>query len=217
MTTSSLANVSVYEFINDYLRPELAWHIFSYVADDKHKEGVIRAQTQRRIHTTKSVTYSSKVNGVTRNTTTIKAQKWRWAKYEHDKPHTCPYNQLRLYRQINNFNMASMTHRNLRWRSPNWYNYYRDGVMYDCVYYKLAHTNTLLHELWCYSMANGKKYVVAKKDLVELCKTNKLIGYTKYFGKDKRNGEGLLLRTNRRPLITALIKLDDYCNRCLPH
>ena len=205
--TSSLANVSVYEFINDHVRPEVAWHIFSYVADDKHKEGVIRAQTQRRIHTTKSVTYSSKVNGVTRNTTTIKAQKWRWAKYEHDKPHTHPYNMLRLYRQINNFKMANMSHRFVKWGSPNWYNYYRDGVMYECVYYKLAHTNTLLHELWSYSMANGKKYVVAKKHLVELCKTNKLIGYTKYFGKDKRSVGGELLRTNRHQLITALIKM----------
>jgi hypothetical protein len=210
MTTSSLANVSVYEFINDHLRPELAWHIFSYVADDKHKEGVIRSQSQRRIYTQKSVTLSRKVNGVTHTETTIKGQKWRWAKYDKDKPHTYPYNKLPLYREISLLGLLWQRQRGerfVKWCSPKWYNNYKHGVLYNGWGLRLTHTNKLLHELWSYAMANGKKYVVAKKDLIELCKTNKLKGYTKYFGKDKRGGGGWLLTTNRQPLITALIKM----------
>ena len=47
-SAGALAKVSIYEFVNDWVRPEISWKIFSYVAECPHKEGVLKALTHRR-------------------------------------------------------------------------------------------------------------------------------------------------------------------------
>jgi len=43
-----LAEVSIYEFVNDWIRPEISWQIFRYaMPKDPHKQGMLIAQNYR--------------------------------------------------------------------------------------------------------------------------------------------------------------------------
>lgn len=203
-----LAKVSVYEFVNNWLRPEVMWNILSFVAEDPHKEGIKKSQTHRRVFD-KKVKAITSVMKMTENTKVN--VKWRWVRPIKGLTETQPYSQLPIYRMNepplhSKYDIGITWEEN--WRTPRYYNnsgrYFSDGDKY-----KLLYTNKLLHDLWSYNMYNYNTYEITKTTLIALCKANKIKGYTKLFCKYKRNPTNTKLLPNQRhALITTLIKLE---------
>lgn len=160
-----LAKVSIYEFVNDWLRPEITFKILSYVADDPHKEGVKKSQTHRRKFGRKNI-----VAGVFR-------RRWSW---RSNTSFCCPcldgsYSQLKLYRNIN-APISSIDD----YRSFN----------YEADRFRLKYVNPLLHELWSFNRTtDNDKFVRPKKDIIKYLKENKVAGRTDLTYRNKC-GEG---------------------------
>ena len=181
----ALAKVSIYEFVNDWLRPEISFKIFSYLGDP-HKAGVWKSQHKRRRYTTTT----KLIDG----TFISKKRKWRWAEAAG---RNLPYSRLTLYRQIAN-------------NKP----YYNDGIArrvgnwalpYNQEFHRLQHNNKLLQDLWVATFWREQQYITTKEELQELCKINKVKGRTNLF---KPKNPHPLNTNHRQPIITALIKLE---------
>lgn len=209
-----LAKVSIYEFVNDWIRPEISWKIFSYLAEDPHKEGVEEAQHRRRIfHKSQFYLPTLAPNP------NYKKGKGFWLNgrdadenglYYFDEK---PYKTLKIYKRIN---------------TP--YNNHHDGF---CAWmrnynsktygYKLKYTNPLLVELWRFHESyttrnNTKRFVVTKQEIKEYLKINKVKGRSDLtFGVKCsdgwgslnfiRVGEDIIPPEQRRELVGALMKI----------
>ncbi len=207
-----LAEVSIYEFVNDWVRPEISWQILSYVANDPHKEGVKMAQNARRwFYKTRPYLRDERGFAIAPN------PKWKGkgkGKWKWEEPHFKPYNKLNLYREINEpfysddrRSIASM---------ETWANQY--GTTYDNKH--LKYTNPLLHELW--SFHNFARHGITKNAIIQYLKMNLVKGRTKLTSGDKcnsRNRFGTTWTLNhqhdlflppqcRRELVAALMKLE---------
>ena len=211
-----LAKVSIYEFVNDWLRPEVSFQIFKYVAKDTHTKGVELAQKRRRKY----------------------CRYWkRWENQNPDDYHSrrnpdwdevsddrTPYTHLRLYRDIND-------HRDIHGGDDH----YRRTIQFWTMngehntLNRLKHVNPLLRELWNFHMSvrNGtndkRRYLIKKGDIKKYLTTNKLKGRGDLLYGVKCSGSGLngvedFYRdpiTNRwkppedrRELVSALMKME---------
>ena len=217
----ALAKVSLYEFVNDWLRPEISFKIFSYLGDP-HKAGVWKSQRQRRVYT--------KTTKLIDGTIVRTKRKWRWVEAAG---RNLPYSRLKLYNQIanyrSNYNDANthdynypndfVLHRHIAyWALPcNYLPQYDSETPWDArrdpehahlVGYgrqRLQHTNKLLQELWAATFHRSTHYLTTKEGLQELCKINKVKGRTNLFKPKKPHP---VVRSHRQPIITALIKLE---------
>jgi len=211
--SSALAKMSVEDFVKGFVRPEVAWNIFSYVAEDPHKDGIIKSQTTRRVmtkKTRKTKTFVEEDGKLVSATEVVKVVgKWAWSQT------ATPYKMLDIYDQDEN-KVWLLTGRTFL---EDWHLHSHSlydgswgflGGGYRTAHYKLKYTNKLLHRLWEINLRNisGKSYIVTKKDLTELCKANNIKGYTRFLTTPKKDPVSKeLLLNQRHPLISALIKL----------
>tara|TARA_R100001163_G_scaffold11398_2_gene10434 strand:- start:9280 stop:10158 length:879 start_codon:yes stop_codon:yes gene_type:complete len=182
-----LAKVSMYEFVNDWLRPELAWHIFSYVADDPHKKGIKKALTHR-------ATWRHNWGKKMWNGRMCKTGEWKHYRYERHSPmsrydNRQPYCKLTLYKSVGTLvgsNGAADTHR-ARLNMRGWLKEYTWGNDVNGMggnIAKLKNTNPLLKHLWefhaiKYVGNNGnEKFIITKKEITKLLKEWKVPGRT---------------------------------------
>ena len=164
-----LAKVSVYEFVNDWLPEQLRSKIMAYAISDPHKEGIIKAQTHRRIH------WSGQ--GWCR-------QQWTWSEPFNQRSYDIgfirsthiPYNKIRFY----DFDQFVVN-------CCQWADEYewgkgetRRAINLRPKMAKLKHTNPLLYELWSLHLVKSTddpfKFIITKKQLTQLLKDNKVKG-----------------------------------------
>ena len=219
-----LAKVSLYEFVNDWVRPEISFKIFSYLADP-HKEGINKTRTHRRSW--------RELHGVDRK---------GWVDYRYypnsnysQRNYQTPYCELPLYKEISSpfFKQNPADERAHYEKMSDWvYKYQhqsirdwdeRTGVYTDAKY---RNTNDLLLELWKFHQtiytANGtKKFAITKGTIKKYLSTYKVKGRTDLtYGVKCSEGSGedeiwnYIGNTNvwlpppaRRELVGALMKL----------
>ena len=210
-----LAKVSIYEFVNDWLRPEISFKILQYVADDPHKKGIKKFKTHRR-HFYRASRYSPSLppshpsgwNG-----------QWKWVKDDDhyvDGQHllhavglgdssrtTRPYSQLSLYTSMKE-SMWSVG----RYEDMNeWRKLYKDKTYRHHIWMKsnlfYRHVNPLLHELWSFQATykthhDSTKFIMTKKDIVKYLKENKVVGRSDltYGNKCSDSNERAIWRTS---------------------
>ena len=210
-----LAKVSVYEFINDWLRPEVSFQIFKYVAKDTHTKGVELAQKRRR----KYCRYYKRWENKSPDDYHYNFANPDWSDVSDDRT---PYTHLRLYRQIND-------HRDI----------HGDGLHQSIKYWtmngerntlnKLKHINPLLRELWNFHMSvtnntnDNRRYLIKKGDIKKYLTTNQVKGRGNLLCGGKCSGSVLngvedFYRdpitnrwkppTDRRELVSALMKME---------
>jgi len=204
--SSALAKMSVEDFVKGFVRPEVAWNIFSYVAEDPHKDGIIKSQFVRRVFTKKTrktKTFVEEDGKIVSATEDVKVVgKWVWGCHLAE-----PYNLLIDTYDRDEDEVSIFTGN--KWLE-DWHLRPHSVKGNDFNHYKLKYTNKLLHSLWKYNLRNisGKSYLVSKKDLAELCKANNIKGYTRLLPTPKKDPVSKeLLLNQRHPLISALIKL----------
>ena len=198
-----LANLSVYEFVNDYVRPDISWKIFSYVAECPHKEGVLKALTHRR-----------RLIG---DCPTIVYRKGRWEDVEQTEFYaaTNPYTKMGLYKQIAApyDPVVDEPQRHIR---RAMFLYPRSDLGGRGVGNRggqsashLKYVNQLVNELKNYNVrpdpnwTNGKprRYHLTNKQLTDALKFNNVKGHYKLC-----KGDSKVVHNTRKPAITALIK-----------
>ena len=179
--TGRLAKVSLYEFVNDWVRPEISFKIFSYLADP-HKEGINKARTHRRswreLHADDRkgwVDYRYYPNS-----------------YSGSRNYQTPYCELPLYKEISSpfFKQNPADERAHYEKMSDWVRKYehqsirdwdeRTGVYTDAKY---RNTNDLLLELWKFHQiqytANGtKKFAITKGTIKKYLSSYKVKGRT---------------------------------------
>ena len=187
-----LAKVSLYEFVNDWVRPEISFKIFSYLSDP-HTEGINKVRTHRRA-------FRRSHRG-----------KMRWEEnrfYERSRVdmynYQLPYCELPLYKQISSPFFKSVTtvsgRRDVRCAqytsmSQNWVDRYErrlpgQGSAKLLSLEKYRNTNPLLHELWklhqtTYAGNGNKKFVIKKGDIKKYLTLNKVVRRTELTWSDK--------------------------------
>ena len=204
--SSALAKMSVEDFVKGFVRPEVAWNIFSYVAEDPHKDGIIKSQFVRRVFkkkVRKTKTFVEEDGKLVSATEDVKVVgKWVWGCQYAE-----PYKML-IDTYDRDDDAVSIFTGN-KWLE-DWHLHAHSVKGNDFNHYKLKYTNKLLHRLWEINLRNfsGKSYQVTKKDLTELCKANNIKGYTRFLTTPKKDPVSKeLLLNQRHPLISALIKL----------
>jgi len=210
-----LAKVSVYEFINDWLRPEVSFQIFKYVAKDAHTNGVKTAQQRRRKYCRYYKRWENKAPDAYHHRHTPD-----WDDVSDDRT---PYTHLRLYREINEP------------RDIHGDGTYGRSIQFWCLsgerntLNRLKHVNPLLRELWNFHMSvrNGtndkRRYLIKKGDIKKYLTTNKLKGRGDLLYGVKCSGSGLngvedfhrdpitnrwKPPEDRRELVSALMKME---------
>ena len=180
--TGRLAKVSVYEFVNDWVRPEISFKIFSYLADP-HKEGINKARTHRRswreLHADDRkgwVDYRYYPNS-----------------YSGSRNYQTPYCELPLYKEISSpfFKQNPADERAHYEKMSDWvYKYEHQSTrdwderrteLYSDAKYR--NTNDLLLELWKFHQiqytANGtKKFAITKGTIKKYLSSYKVKGRT---------------------------------------
>ena len=179
--TGRLAKVSLYEFVNDWVRPEISFKIFSYLADP-HKEGINKARTHRRSWRA--------LTGVDRKGWTD--YRYYPNSYSGSRNYQTPYCELPLYKEISSpfFKQNPADERAHYEKMSDWVRRYehqstrdwdeRTGVYTDAKY---RNTNDLLLELWKFHQtlytANGtKKFAITKGTIKKYLSTYKVKGRT---------------------------------------
>lgn len=228
-----LAEVSIYEFVNDWVRPEISWHIFSYLAEDPHKKGVKNAQKERRVFipSKRYIQQGSGTKGRVLNPN-FKKGYGKWVDSKRDENgyfNVVPYNRIYWYcdigkpyyhssgsRTINNFEV--WTDAMVCYRDE------QGGVFIGGLKSEyLRYTNPLLAELWRFHSwrwnSNGnKKFYITKKEIKEYLKMNKVKGRGNLvFGVKCSDdwgdinwtqlGECKIPSEHRRALVSALMKI----------
>ena len=203
-SAGALAKVSIYEFVNDWVRPEISWKILSYVAECPHKEGVIKALTHRR----------RLITG--RPTQVYRRGEWRDEKWwGYGDALTTPYTEMPLYKNIDApyDPVVDEPQRHIR----------RHAYLYDRSdlggrghgwagvqsVSHLKYVNQLVNELKNYNVrpneaftaGNPCRYNITNKQLADALKVNKVKGHSKLC-----KGDSKVVHNTRRPAITALIK-----------
>ena len=201
-----LAKVSLYEFVNDWVRPEISFKIFSYLGDP-HKEGIKKAQKYRRVYHNKrywSLTYIPKVHCA--------------------QPGRPPYNKTPLYKVVGSRFQGFNTDRFPEWwgrsgQQGRWQGLLgcvTSGVMESkkMTTHELKYCNNLLRELWAfnirYQTAGGGlgtfsrygRYLITNGDFYNHLKINNVNGRSTMC-----KGKPHTQRNTRHDTITALIKL----------
>ena len=176
-----LAKVSVYEFVNDWVRPEISFKIFSYLADP-HKEGINKARTHRRSWRA--------LTGVDRKGWTD--YRYYPNSYSGSRNYQTPYCELPLYKEISSpfFKQNPADERAHYEKMSDWVRRYehqstRDWDERTELYTdaKYRNTNDLLLELWKFHQilytANGtKKFAITKGTIKKYLSTYKVKGRT---------------------------------------
>jgi hypothetical protein len=179
--TGRLAKVSLYEFVNDWVRPEISFKIFSYLADP-HKEGINKARTHRRSWRTLTGT-----------------EQMGWTDYRYypnsysgSRNYQTPYCELLLYKEISSpfFKQNPADERAHYEKMSDWVRIYQDPTALDGGYNispshtKLRNTNDLLLELWKFHQTlqnptNGtKKFAITKGTIKKYLSSYKVKGRT---------------------------------------
>ena len=176
-----LAKVSVYEFVNDWVRPEISFKIFSYLADP-HKEGINKARTHRRSWRA--------LTGVDRKGWTD--YRYYPNSYSGSRNYQTPYCELPLYKEISSpfFKQNPADERAHYEKMSDWVRRYEHQSIRDWdeiteLYTdaKYRNTNDLLLELWKFHQtlytANGtKKFAITKGTIKKYLSTYKVKGRT---------------------------------------
>ena len=175
--TGQLAKVSLYEFVNDWLRPEISFKILSYLSDP-HKEGINKVRTHRR--------YFRKARWGNNH-----PQKGKWEQRRYDprdnyNDSKIPYCELPLYKQISSpfYKQNPADERAHYEKMSDWVRYYQGYNSRQPTVEKYRNTNPLLHELWefhrTYETHNteNKKFSITKGDLKKYLTLNKVGGRT---------------------------------------
>ena len=176
-----LAKVSLYEFVNDWVRPEISFKIFSYLADP-HKEGINKARTHRRSWRA--------LTGVDRKGWTD--YRYYPNSYSGSRNYQTPYCELLLYKEISSpfFKQNPADERAHYEKMSDWVRIYQDPTALDGGYNispshtKLRNTNDLLLELWKFHQTlqnptNGtKKFAITKGTIKKYLSTYKVKGRT---------------------------------------
>jgi hypothetical protein len=179
--TGRLAKVSLYEFVNDWVRPEISFKIFSYLADP-HKEGINKARTHRRSWRT--------LTGV--DTKGWTDYRYYPNSYSGSRNYQTPYCELLLYKEISSpfFKQNPADERAHYEKMSDWVRIYQDPTALDGGYNispshtKLRNTNDLLLELWKFHQTlqnptNGtKKFAITKGTIKKYLSTYKVKGRT---------------------------------------
>ena len=207
--------ISVYDFVNDYLRPEISWKIFSYAAECPHTEGVLKALTNRR-----------RLIGPGPCAATKRYRHGRWEDVEETPFYhsTIPYTKLPLYKRID-APYDPVEDEPQRHIQRPMYLYPRSdlggrGLMYGgkwCItgiqsVSHLKYVNQLVNELknynvrrdpaYQYQYGKPQRYHISNKQLADALKNNKVKGHSKLC-----KGDNKVIHNTRRPAITALIKV----------
>jgi len=223
-----LAKVSIYEFVNDWLRPEVSFQIFQYVADDKHKKGIKKAITHRRKYCRVQKKWCERGCEDHRNW-----GKPAWAiNWSLEPESRTPYTELLLYKEISDH---TEIHGDGIVESIEYW--VRKGRVADdkrvCDWghdeglYKLKHVNPLLRELWTFhlSLQNGtnsnRRYDITKGEIKKYLQMNQVKGRGDLLYGVKCSGFGGVedftrgLWSNmwkppedRRELVKALMKME---------
>ena len=199
-----LAKVSLYEFVNDWVRPEISFKIFSYLGDP-HKEGIKKAQKYRRVY--------------------HKKRYW-WLTYipqDSRHPGRLPYNKTPLYKHIGSRFQGLNTDHYPEWwgrggQQGRWEGLLgcvSSGVMesHKMTIHELKYCNNLLRELWAFNIRyDGRwhvgtfsrygRYKIKNGDFSNHLKINNVKGRSTMC-KGKPHSQ----RNTRHDTITALIKL----------
>jgi len=202
--------ISVYEFVNDWVRPDISWKIFSYVAECPHKEGVLKALTHRR-----------KLIGGGACSITYRTGRWEDVErsfYEN----TSPYTKMSLYKQIDAPYDPVVDEPQRHIQRPM-YLYPRSdlggrGITMGGVWClrggqgvsHLKYVNQLVNELKNYNVrpdpnwtaGKPRRYHLTNKQLTDALKFNKVKGHSKLC-----KGDSKVVHNTRKPAITALIKV----------
>ena len=179
--TGRLAKVSLYEFVNDWVRPEISFKIFSYLADP-HKEGINKARTHRRSWRA--------LTGVDRKGWTD--YRYYPNSYSGSRNYQTPYCELLLYKEISSpfFKQNPADERAHYEKMSDWVRRYEHQSIRDWdeiteLYTdaKYRNTNDLLLELWKFHQtlytANGtKKFAITKGTIKKYLSTYKVKGRT---------------------------------------
>ena len=182
-----LAKVSVYEFVNDWVRPEISFKIFSYLPDP-HKKGINKARTHRRRWTPPH------------QWGTGRRSKGQWTErrfYPEDRhghrSSETPYCELPLYKEVSSpfFKQNPADERAHYEKMSSWVKQYEEGYYGDNGYdgrprlthAKLRNTNPLLLQLWKFHQtimtANGnEKFLITKGYIKKYLSTYKVKGRT---------------------------------------
>jgi hypothetical protein len=172
--TGQLAKVSLYEFVNDWLRPETSFKILSYLSDP-HKEGINKVRTHRR--------YFRKARWGNNHPQKGKWEERRFYLYSDHNEHI-PYCNLPLYKEISSpfFKQNPADERAHYEKMSDWARRYegnhRSG--YSITLEKHRNTNPLLYELWkfhrTYETLNkgDKKFIITKADIKKYLTLNKV-------------------------------------------
>jgi len=170
-SAGALAKVSIYEFVNDWVRPEISWKIFSYLGEP-HKKAIKKNKTHKRIYREPSSLYRKK-------------GKWLWTQrdthFERCRQHF--YRRLgQPYGSVFRMTMEEFIERyTQRYQQDLAYSHsLQHSNMTMC---KLKHTNPILHELWSLYTSKlvpsgNRKFHVTKNKIKEILKNNKVSGRT---------------------------------------
>tara|TARA_R110000868_G_scaffold185106_1_gene426923 strand:- start:2866 stop:3741 length:876 start_codon:yes stop_codon:yes gene_type:complete len=174
-----LAKVSIYEFVNDWVRPEISFKIFSYLPDP-HKEGVNKAQTHRRYYSKERVGNVGRFKG-----------SWKERKFYRTSRNTygnreTPYCELYLYKHISDpYFLKNSTERRFYEKMSHWVmnqqNMGARNQLFSLA--RLRNTNPLLLELWSFHQVKlnnnlHKKFIITKGEIKKYLQMNKVKGRT---------------------------------------
>ena len=173
-----LAKVSLYEFVNDWVRPEISFKIFSYLADP-HKEGINKARTHRLRF------QPSHLWGGGRRSKAVWAEQRKFYpedRHEYRNNET-PYCELPLYKEISSpYFQKNSTSRRFYEKMSHWVMGYGEEGWgnKELSVAKYRNTNPLLLELWSFHQTKfvnnnlHKKFITTKGDIKKYLTLNKV-------------------------------------------
>ena len=204
-SAGALAKVSIYEFVNDWVRPEISWKIFSYLAECPQKEGVLKALTHRRRligrHPTQVYSRGYWVD--------MEGRAWNgdrssYTKLPLYKEIDAPYDPVadEPQRHICRPMYPQHTRSELGGRGQGWRGLQSvSNLKYvNQVVNELKNYNVRPNEAW--TAGKPRRYNISNKQLADALKVNKVKGHSKLC-----KGNSKVVHNTRKPAITALIKV----------
>lgn len=182
-----LAKVSIYEFVNDWVRPEISFQILSYLGDP-HREGIKKARTHRKRWNKEATWVGGRRRvGYWEDNRHYSNQETHWLR-------PAPYCELPLYKTIGELyykpGRGGRGEQRRYEKMSQWYNAYAQQPSWNENTHRPAlspakyrHTNPILHELWCfhqirYTEKGTKKFIITKGDIKKYLTAMKVNGRT---------------------------------------
>jgi len=171
--TGQLAKVSLYEFVNDWLRPEISFKILSYLSDP-HKEGINKVRTHRR--------YFRKARWDHNHPQKGKWEEHRFYKDSRLNEHI-PYCEHWLYEEISSpfFKQNHRSDERAHYeKMSDWARSYEGHNSRELTVEKHRNTNPLLYELWNFhrtyvtNITENKKFIITKGEIKKYLTLNKV-------------------------------------------